>query len=383
MSLYDDIRKVAEQRQFRTGGTNARFREEFIRRNMENPGAFYQNYGSELNNTPQTEQLAQTATVATPTPTEGDTFTYAGKDSGGGYYSTDNNVSSNVGIGTGGLLGNNPHTGQVVGMGLGLLGAPMSNVLGQAISGTPQTMESAVRGTAFNYGANALANAIGLPSGIPAGLVANAVMGKAPSMEDLALTALSRTSLGPLAALYGIGKNINQGMAMEHARQGKYGLAPQNTWGAPTIGTTVSGWFGGPTNEMKDEQGTGLMATPSNIGLGFSVPGATVSSTNPTMGLGMGITPGKTAQLSWANTIMGTGPQATSLEDLYGALYGVDPATETWGGTNTWGGWGVGGDSGDSGVGGATDDGQGTGGGFGVGSVGGSGEGEASDGLGY
>lgn len=44
--LYGDITKIAQTQQL----PNARFRGEFIRQNMANPGAFYQKFGSQLNN---------------------------------------------------------------------------------------------------------------------------------------------------------------------------------------------------------------------------------------------------------------------------------------------------------------------------------------------
>jgi len=397
MSTLEDAIKIADRQQFRTGGSNARFRDEFIRKSLQNPGNFYRTYGTDLKAMDsgqvtttqpmeQTPSLPSTQTV----PSSSTDFNLTSGDisrGDGGGYSYGASPSSGQGIGSGGLLGNNPHTGSALGTLAGVFGGgPLSGIAGQALSGTPQSMEAAAKSAALGYGVSELGRSLNAsPLGMSAlGLAAQSVArGRAPSMEELGLTALYQTPLAPLAAIYGIGKSINRGMAEDHANQGKYGLATQNTWGPPTIGTTVSGWFGGPTNEMKGEDGTGLMASPSNYGFASGVPGVNFGPAAPGMGLGRGLTPSQAAQLGWANTIMGTGPQATSLEDLYGALYGVDPATETWGGTNTWGGWGVGGDSGDSGVGGATDDGQGTGGGFGVGSVGGSGEGEASDGLGY
>ena len=430
MSLYDDIRKIAENQQFRTGGTNARFREEWIRRHMQNPTAFYQRYGSQL----QRPVVSNEPTISlTPTqPTEpqqlpsipsGDTVTYTGEGGGGyetPYYSTDQNVASNRGIGSGGLFGTNPYTGQVIGMGLGLAGLPFSNVAGQALSGTPESLASVVKGTAINYGANALAKGIGLNKNVPVGLLGSILAGRTPTKEDIALAFISKAN-PVLGLVISAGQAINRGMARDYERAGTYGLHPQNTsWGPPTLASKARGFFGGATNEMKDDDGTGFVPNPA-LGLGFNAPGMYPGKED--MGGAQGLTPPKGEDITavWGGLPVGAGrgmslselysvlstpvstpsiettdipsftPAATTspvatptvettplgtLEDLYSQTYGI-PASDPWGGSNTWGGWGTG-DSGGGGGGYADND---AGGGFGSGSVGGSGEGEASDGL--
>lgn len=407
MSLYEDIVEAAQRQQFRSGGTNARFRQEWIRKQMQNPSAFYQKYGADLKQ--PTEQVTTPSTVAQTTVpvTEGlgtpNALTYVGERGvGAPYFSTDQNVAGNQGVGSGGVLGTNPYTGQVIGMGLGLAGVPFSNIAGQVISGTPESLGSAVKGTALNYGANALAKNLGISSRVPVGLLASIVSGRQPTKEDIALSALSFTPLGPLASLYSLGKAVNQSMARDYAREGLYGLNPQNTsWGPPTIGSKISGFFGGDTNEMKGEEGTGLVANPA-LGLGFNVVGMTPSLEG--MGGAKGLTLAKGANIPASLEAMFGTPvssySASTLADLFGVPEAAIPAPVTSGTigitditpisneqfigqtdpfSGSYYGWDGGGW--DTGISGATDSGDGTGGGFGVGSVGSSGEGEASDGI--
>lgn len=305
MSLYEDIQKVGSTQQF----PNARYRSEFIRSNMQNPGAFYKQFGADLTNpmggTQSINQPLEQLQTLSGTSSQPSNYTNT-STGGSGYSFTDRNPGT---VGTGGLLSNNPSYGQLAGTALGAAGVPMSNVLGQAISGTPQSMESAVKGTMAGMGSSALAKALGLPAGV-VGLGANALMSQQmPTMEDVAMTvAYANPVTAPYAAALSAGKalysGINQNMADNYRNQAEFGLnnTGRTSWGPPTLGSM----FGfNPSNEMRDEQGVGLVANPS-YGLGFNPVGAYGSPTATDMGLGSGFTQGMKGdiQSSLANSAL-------------------------------------------------------------------------------
>lgn len=287
MALYEDIQKIASTRQ----SPNARFRSEFIRSNMQNPGGFYKQFGADLNNpmggtqsfTQPTQQL-QTM----PESSFGNLYNNNNQSSGGSRSNTYGEQTDRTA--TGGLFGNSPAMGGLIGTGLGALGVPMSGVLGQAVSGTPGSLEGALQGTMKGMGASLLANELGLPTGL-VGMGINSLMsGKLPGMGDIAMSAaLSNPATAVPAALYSAYKNVNSMMGENYRNNEMYGLTGNpNTWGAPTIGSTLG--FSN-TNQMKNEDGTGLSLNPA-YGLGFNPVGLYGNVKDEDMGmLGTGITP--------------------------------------------------------------------------------------------
>lgn len=302
MALYEDIQKVASTRQ----SPNARFRSEFIRSNMQNPGGFYKQFGADLNNpmggTQSFNQPLQQLQSLPGASGLGDLFSSGvgngtGMGSNGDYNGTYGPQTDRTA--TGGLLSNSPALGSLIGTGLGMAGMPVSGVLGQAVSGTPETQRQAVLGTGLGMGMSALG--LGKYSGL-AGMGINALQGRLPSKEQLAMTvAYMNPVTAPLAGLYGIGKTLtalnNERLADNYRRDAMYGLATPSPYGPQT---TFGGWFGNPTNQVKDEDGLGL--NPTTNTLGFNPVGITGSAT-PTdlnMGVGYGLSPAKSLSLQGA-----------------------------------------------------------------------------------
>jgi hypothetical protein len=310
MALYEDIQKAGATKQF----PNARFRSEFIRSNMQNPGAFYKQFGSDLNNPmggtqsfnqplqqlqtlPDTNSPQSLSPIAPTAPSRlGGLFGNSGagmgpRGSGGTYSAGEGEGTSRA---TGGLLSNSPVLGGLIGTGLGMAGAPMSSVLGQAVSGTPQSMENALKGTMIGMGTSLLGDKLGKFAPFAGTAINSLISGRLPSLESVLTTAAYANPVtAPAAALYGIGKNLtalnNERLAANFKNEGLYGLAKQNAWGAPT---TFSGMFGNPSMSMKNEDGTGLTANPA-YGLGFNPVG--LYGTPPSgedMGIAGGLTTG-------------------------------------------------------------------------------------------
>jgi hypothetical protein len=329
MSLYEDIQKVGSTQQF----PNARFRSEFIRSNMQNPGAFYKQFGADLTNPMGgTQSFNQPLEQLQTLPgTSSQPSNYTNTSTGGsGYSFTDKNPGT---VGTGGLLSNNPYYGQLAGMALGTAGVPAPNVLGQAIAGTPQSMESALKGTMSGMGSSALAKVLGLPAGV-VGMGVNALMSRQmPSMEDVVKTfAFSNPVTAPYMAALSAGKaaysGINQMMADNYRNQAEFGLnnTGRTSFGPPTIGSK----FGfSPDNEMRGEEGTGLVANP-NYGMGFKQAGLYGNITKDDLGfLGSGVTPGMRGDIQASLA-------ASALNDLYSKYSMGTPETYGVGG-NTYG----------------------------------------------
>lgn len=288
MALYEDIQKVASTRQ----SPNARFRSEFIRSNMQNPGGFYKQFGADLNNPMGGTQSFNQPTQQLQTLPEGSFGNLYNRGISNSGSSDRSNVygEQTDRQATGGLMGNSPAMGGLIGTGLGALGAPVPNVLGQAISGTPESLERAVKGTMTGMGTSLLARELGLAPGL-VGLGVNSLMsGELPGLKDVAMAAaLSNPATAIPAALYSTYKNINSMMGENYRNNEKYGLTGNaNTWGAPTIGSKLG--FS-PSNQMKEDDGTGLSINP-NLGLGFNQPGVYGSISPTDVGFtGTGITP--------------------------------------------------------------------------------------------
>ena len=368
MSTLEDAIKIADTKQFRTGGSNARFRDEFIRKALQSPGNFYRTYGTQVrdinagrqssdatqptNTPPSTSQPHPTTTQPTQqpqAPSSSPDFSLNGGDisrgDGGGYsYGASPSSSPSSGIGSGGVFGSNPNTGAALGTVAGALGAGRaSGVVGQALSGTPESQEAAAKSAAIGWGVGQLGQNLGATGlGKSAlGLAAQSIArGQMPSMEDVALTAAYQTPLAPLAAMYSINRSINRGMAADHANQGRYGLATQNSWGPPTTYSTAKGWFDGSSNDMKGEDGTAMTVSPSEYGFASGVPGVNFGRAAPGMGLGRGLTASPVVDLQSALSRFYGVPAdvvpSTTLQDLYGS---ADFGSDTLGNNNTpdWG----------------------------------------------
>lgn len=308
--LYSDIAKISQTQQL----PNARFRGEFIRKNMANPGAFYQKFGSQLNNPMGGIQSFNQPFESPQTLGEsklGDMYSNSGAGLGpngsGGTYGAGRGNSTPTG--SGGLIGNSPALGGVIGAVLGMAGVPFGGVLGQVASGTPESQANAIKGTAIGLGTSMLG-----PYGALAGLGINsAITGKAPSMEAIGMTAAyMNPTTAPLAAMYGLTKNLtelnNERLAENFREQQMYGLANPEVSHPFGPDTTFSGMFGNTSMNMKNEDGTGLTpgATMGFLG-NLQAPTSLSDPINPGFGV-------RAADpMSFAQT----------LHDLYGGISGM------------------------------------------------------------
>lgn len=309
-NLYGDITKIAQTQQL----PNARFRGEFIRKNMSNPGAFYQKFGSQINNPlggtqsfNQPMQSLQTIGDSKLGSMYSNSGAGLGPNGSGGTYSA--GMGNGTPTGTGGILSNSPALGGVIGAGLSAVGVPFGGVLGQVASGTPESQANAVKGTAIGVGTSLLG-----PYGALAGLGINSAMtGKAPSMEALGMTAAyMNPATAPFAAAYGITKNLtalnNERLATNFREQQMYGLANPEVSHPFGPDTTFSGMFGNTDMSVKNEDGTGLTpgATMGFLG-NLQSPTSLADPTNPGFGV-------RAADpMSFAQT----------LHDLYGGVSGM------------------------------------------------------------
>jgi len=349
MSTYDDILRVATTRQF----PNAKFRGDFIREQMQNQGKFYDTYGSGLQQQAQaTQPITQPYTAPYTQPPQ----------LGVGLSSTFSNTPSNSPSPTGtpvmgGIFGNSPNAGSVLGTGLGLAGAPFSNVLGQALSGTPNSIQDAAIGTMGSQ-------AFGKNWGPLSGGLSHAISGKMPTFEQGAMLAASaipsvapygqlysagkdfmdgHTSGGvgktvqaaamfnpataPLAALYSVGKAAtnwnNERLAENHANDKMFGIGGGiDRYRDPK---TFDGWFGNPDSEVKGEDGAGITPTGfSNQGLGFNQFGTTGMGSLADMGGAGGLHLSRKADIQGAIAAMFGGGTYNPNNPYGGITFGTD-----------------------------------------------------------
>jgi len=274
MSTLEDAIRIADRQQFRTGGSNARFRDEFIRKSLQNPGNFYRTYGTDLKAMDsgqvtttqpmeQTPSLPSTQTVPSSSTDFNLTSGDISRGDGGGYsYGASPSSSPNSGIGSGGVLGSSVYGGQALGALAGVFGGgPLSGVAGQALSGTPQSLEAAAKSAAIGYGVNAMN--VGKYGGLVGLGINSAISGKAPTPETIGVSlAMMHPVTAPLAAaysLYGAIKGWQNDVAKQKSLEALYG----------NLNSTDLG-FGGATDNA---QGTGG-------GYGFGI-GSTVGPYGP------------------------------------------------------------------------------------------------------
>jgi len=261
MAINEDyVREVAREQML----PNARFRNEFIRLAEQDPGAFYSRYGiprpvappglqpSWIN--PAMLQFAQQyGGQYQPSQTIEDIFRQGGSWDGEGTGVSDSSGTTGFG---GGMLGNDPNLGAVLGA-LGSLGGIQgANIAGQAISGTPSSLGHAVTG--------AIAGQFG-PLGV---LGHQAVTGTlSPTNATMAAIAAVNPSL---AATIALGRGL-YGIFNPTPTMSQTDTATSNTDGAMSgpggYGFGVMGSGFGPDQQEADNPGSGGYG----IGLGGAI----------------------------------------------------------------------------------------------------------------